>query len=116
MGIFAIRVFGGGALLGAEPSPHTLKTPFFPLELYRRDEARACQLAQRLGSMDEVRHQALKYVLSIPEITSAIIGFGQPVHVDSAAQIASEPLWTQDELTSKEELRNQSLTIPLNPS
>ncbi|MEI6537997.1 MAG: aldo/keto reductase, partial [Planctomycetota bacterium] len=48
MGIFAIRVFAAGALLGAEPSPHTFQTPFFPLDLYRRDEARVRQLSERL--------------------------------------------------------------------
>ena len=31
MGAFAIRVLAGGALAGKPPSPHTLKTPFFPL-------------------------------------------------------------------------------------
>jgi L-galactose dehydrogenase/L-glyceraldehyde 3-phosphate reductase len=36
MGCFAIRVFAGGALLQQPPSDHTLKTPYFPLDLYRR--------------------------------------------------------------------------------
>ncbi len=39
--VLAIRVLAGGALAGHPPSPHTLKTPFFPLEVYRRDAARA---------------------------------------------------------------------------
>ncbi len=116
MGIFAIRVFAAGALLGAEPSPHTWKTLFFPLDLYRRDEARVRQLVQRLGSVEEVRRQALKYVLSLPEITSAIIGFGHTDHVESAAQIAEESLWTPEELAARERIRNRSLAMPFNPS
>src|SRR5439155_24055246 len=40
MGVLAIRVLAGGALAGNAPSPHTLKTPFFPLELYERDRER----------------------------------------------------------------------------
>ena len=38
MGVFAIRVFAGGALVGNPPSDHTKKTPFFPLALYQRDQ------------------------------------------------------------------------------
>jgi aryl-alcohol dehydrogenase-like predicted oxidoreductase len=109
MGIFAIRVFAAGALLGAEPSPHTLKTPFFPLDLYRRDEARVRQLAQRLGSLSEIREQALRYVLSLPEIASAIIGFGQVDHVAQAVRSANEPRLSSEELMSLDELRNRTL-------
>ncbi len=93
MGIFAIRIFAAGALLGAEPSAHTLRTPFFPLDLYRRDRARAQELAQRLGSIAAVRETALRYVLSLPQIASAIVGMGAVEHVEEAARIAAmEPL------------------------
>src|SRR5262249_49664072 len=37
MGVLAIRIFAGGALLNQPPSAHTLTTPFFPLSLYERD-------------------------------------------------------------------------------
>ena len=43
MGVFAIRVFAGGALLGQEASAHTLKTPYFPLALYERVQTRAAE-------------------------------------------------------------------------
>ena len=49
MGVFAIRVFAGGALLDQPPSAHTLKTPFFPLALYERDAARAQRLRERVA-------------------------------------------------------------------
>ena len=103
MGIFAIRVFAAGALLGAAPSPHTLKTPFFPLALYRRDEARVQNLIQQLGSLSVVRKAALQYALSLPEITSSIIGFGHVDHVEMAAQIVEEPRLSPAELASLEQ-------------
>ena len=34
VGVFAIRVFAGGALAGQKPSKHTLTTKFFPLDLF----------------------------------------------------------------------------------
>ncbi len=98
MGIFAIRVFAAGALLGAKPSPHTLKTPFFPLDLYRRDEARVRQLAEQLGSMQAVREAALRFVLSQPQIASAIVGFGAAQHVEEAVRIAEMDALSDDEI------------------
>lgn len=101
MGIFAIRVFAAGALLGAQPSAHTLKTPFFPLDLYRRDEARAAKLMDKLNSSEwllesqipaeRLGEVALRYVLSQPEITSAIVGFGDVSHVVSAVGKSDKP-------------------------
>lgn len=88
MGLFAIRVFAAGALLGAPPSAHTLKTPFFPLALYQRDLARAEQLSRLLGSETALRELALRSVLSHTEFSSAILGFGQPAHVDEALRIS----------------------------
>ncbi len=88
LGIFAIRVFAAGALLGAPPSAHTKKTPFFPLALYERDLSRAGKLAESFGGFSSLQDAALRYVLTRPEIASAIVGFGDPAHVDAAAQIS----------------------------
>lgn len=87
MGIFAIRVFAGGALLGNPPSAHTLTTPYFPLSLFERDRARAAALAERLGIGESMQRTAIRYVLGSPLITSAILGLGTPdeVHVACAA-------------------------------
>ncbi|MBS0264398.1 MAG: aldo/keto reductase [Planctomycetes bacterium] len=113
MGIFAIRVFAAGALLGAEPSSHTLKTPFFPLPLYRRDLFRARCLAAQLGSMESLREMALRYVLSLPQVSSAIVGFGAAEQIDSAAKIASLPALTAAELLSLEhQLDSVSRAMP----
>jgi len=75
MGVFAIRVFAGGALLGQPPSAHTLKTPYFPLGLYERD----CERAKDVNASAAA---AVRFVLDHPQIHAAIIGFGSPSHVD----------------------------------
>lgn len=85
MGVFAIRVFAAGALLGQEPSAHTLKTPYFPLDLYQRDVARAEQLRAELRDGESMTAFALRFVLSHSAVSSAIIGFGSPSHVTELA-------------------------------
>lgn len=109
LGLFAIRVFAAGALLGAAPSAHTYKTPFFPLDLYQRDEARVRRIAARLGSMLQLRDLALRYVLSQPEIASAIVGFGEVLHVDDAVRLADAPVLSQAEIARYESQRNEAL-------
>lgn len=85
MGAFAIRVFAAGALLGQVPSAHTLKTPYFPLDLYQRDAARAEQLRGELRDGESMTEFALRFVLSHSAASSAIIGFGSPSHVTELA-------------------------------
>jgi aryl-alcohol dehydrogenase-like predicted oxidoreductase len=81
MGVFAIRVFAAGALLGQAPSDHTLKTPYFPLDLYQRDAARAKQLRDELRGGESLTAFALRFALSHSAVSSAIIGFGATSHV-----------------------------------
>jgi 3-hydroxyisobutyrate dehydrogenase-like beta-hydroxyacid dehydrogenase/aryl-alcohol dehydrogenase-like predicted oxidoreductase len=87
MGVFAIRVFAGGALLGHAPSAHTLKTPYFPLALYERDAARAKELCERVLGRLTPAELAVRFVLSHPAVSSAIIGFGSPAHIDEVARV-----------------------------
>ena len=84
MGVLAIRVFAGGALAGQPPSAHTYTTKFFPLPLYVRDQGRCERLKAMLDKDSEVSEVALRFVLSHPFVSSAIVGFGEPEHVDSA--------------------------------
>lgn len=109
MGIFAIRVYAAGALLGATPSAHTLKTPFFPLALYERDLARCERLKPLLTSNGPLGELALRYALSQPDVTSSILGFGSPSHVTEAVRIAQQPMLSQKELVMLESLRNSSI-------
>jgi L-galactose dehydrogenase/L-glyceraldehyde 3-phosphate reductase len=87
MGVFAIRVFAGGALLGQPPSAHTLKTPYFPLALYERDRARAARLHELIDSGMSPTELAVRFALAHPAVSSAIIGFGSPAHVDEVARL-----------------------------
>lgn len=87
MGCFAIRVFAGGALLGQPPSNHTLSTPYFPLDLYRRDLDRAVSLD---SGGTNLAPKAIEFALSHPAIHSAIIGFGAASHVAEAVRALSD--------------------------
>jgi aryl-alcohol dehydrogenase-like predicted oxidoreductase len=87
MGVFAIRVFAGGALLDQPPSAHTLKTPYFPLALYERDLERAKRLRERVAGRLTPTELAVRFALSHPGVSSAIIGFGSPEHVDEVARL-----------------------------
>jgi aryl-alcohol dehydrogenase-like predicted oxidoreductase len=84
MGVFAIRVFAGGALAGNPPSAHTYKTKFFPLDLFRRDSLRAARLRDVLPPGMGVKEAAVRFAISHADVSSALIGFGDPSHVDEA--------------------------------
>lgn len=87
MGVFAIRVLAGGALAGREPSPYTHVTKFFPLDLYRRDQQRAAELAaQATGERWTLTQTAIRFALDHPLVSAAIIGFGDPEQVDEAVR------------------------------
>jgi aryl-alcohol dehydrogenase-like predicted oxidoreductase len=94
MGVLAIRVLAGGALAGNPPSPHTLKTPFFPLSLYERDRQRAVRLQSSLKPEQKLSREAIRFALAHPQIHSAIIGFASTDQIDEAiaALAASEQL------------------------
>src|SRR5262249_50709529 len=89
MGVMAIRVLAGGALAGRPPSPHTLKTPFFPLDLYERDRESAERLAGELPAGLRLEEAAVRFVLSHRAVTSAIVGMGSPEEVVDILNFAS---------------------------
>jgi aryl-alcohol dehydrogenase-like predicted oxidoreductase len=84
IGVFAIRVYAGGALVGQPPSAHTRQTKFFPLDLYERDARRAARLRENLPSGIDLPEAAVRFVLEHPGVSSALIGFSEPSHVDDA--------------------------------
>jgi aryl-alcohol dehydrogenase-like predicted oxidoreductase len=84
MGVFAIRVLAGGALAGSAPSAHTLKTPFFPLDLYQRDIDRAKKIARELPPGSNLKAEAIRFALAHPAVSSAIVGFSEPSQIDEA--------------------------------
>jgi aryl-alcohol dehydrogenase-like predicted oxidoreductase len=88
VGAHAIRVYAGGALVGQAPSKHTLTTKFFPLDLYQRDQARAAAVERALSGEKSLPEIAVRFVLSHPTVTSALIGFGSPEEVEQAIAFA----------------------------
>ncbi len=92
MGVFAIRVFAGGAILNLPPSAHTLKTPYFPLSLYERDAERAKLLRERAVGRFTPTELAVRFVLNHAAVTSAIVGFGSPEHVAEVARVHFDEL------------------------
>ncbi|WP_437222209.1 aldo/keto reductase [Planctomicrobium sp. SH661] len=84
MGVLAIRVLAGGALAGNPPSPHTLKTPYFPLELFDRDRDRARRIAEMLGLKRNLPAEAIRFALAHPHVQSALIGFASTEQIDHA--------------------------------
>ncbi|MBI86249.1 MAG: hypothetical protein CMJ81_23885 [Planctomycetaceae bacterium] len=90
IGVIAIRVFAGGALVGQDPSPHTYQTKFFTLDLFQRDRLRAEKLKQALPAGLTPAEAALRFVLHKPEVTTALIGFGQPEQLDAAMKFAAK--------------------------
>lgn len=98
MGVFAIRVFAGGALAGKPPSKHTLTTPFFPLALYERDRARAAALAACLPPKVTLPEMAVRFALTHPGVSSAIVGFATPDEVTAAVEFAERGPLAEEEL------------------
>jgi aryl-alcohol dehydrogenase-like predicted oxidoreductase len=96
MGVFAIRVFAGGALAGNPPSAHTLKTPFFPLALYERDRVRAAHLRVMLGPSRPLAIEAIRFALAHPHVSAAIVGFREPRQVDVAVTALQAGVLAQD--------------------
>lgn len=88
MGVLAIRVFAGGALVGQSPSAHTRTTKFFPLALYERDRQRAEDLRRQLPAGLSLPEVAVRFVLSHPGVSSALVGFAGPEQVEEALGFA----------------------------
>lgn len=84
MGVFAIRVFAGGALAFRDPSAHTRITKFFPLDLYERDRQRADEIAKGLPHGRSVPEVALQFALAHPAVSAAIVGFGNAEEIRQA--------------------------------
>jgi L-galactose dehydrogenase/L-glyceraldehyde 3-phosphate reductase len=92
MGVLAIRVLAGGALANNPPSPHTLKTPYFPFDLYQRDLDRAAGIRKAFGPTRSWPQEAVRFALRHPSIHSALIGFAEIGQIDEAVgALAPDP-------------------------
>lgn len=104
VGVIAIRIFAGGALVGQEPAPHTYKTKFFPLELYHRDQQRAASLQKVLPPEITLAEAAVRFVLSKPGVSTALIGFASPAQIKEAIAFAANGPLEQELISRIEEV------------
>jgi L-galactose dehydrogenase/L-glyceraldehyde 3-phosphate reductase len=88
VGVFAIRVFASGALVGQPPSAHTLRTPYFPLALYEEDRRRAAALEAALGPGLSLKELAVRFAVGGPVPQAALVGLAAPAQVDEVAELA----------------------------
>jgi aryl-alcohol dehydrogenase-like predicted oxidoreductase len=88
VGVFAIRVFAGGALLGHPPSAHTLRTPYFPLAVYEEDRSQATRLTSDFADEASVKELAVRFALSRPAPQVALVGLATPKQVDEVVELA----------------------------
>jgi len=91
MGVFGIRVFAGGALLLAPPSPYTHVTRFFTLESYQRDLEWAKTWGAGRPPGVSLPQFTIGAVLQHLGVSAAIVGFGQPGEVGEAAGVTRLP-------------------------
>lgn len=89
LGVMAIRVFAGGALTGQQPSAHTRRTRFFPLDLFHRDTMRADMLKRHLPPGLTIGELAVRFALSHRAVSTALVGPGSEKEIDQLAQYAA---------------------------
>ncbi len=89
VGIIAIRVFAGGALTGRAPSPHTRNTKFFTLDIFERDQQQAQQLLASLPDDMSLSEASLRFVLSVPGVSTALLGLASRDEVIQAHRFAA---------------------------
>jgi aryl-alcohol dehydrogenase-like predicted oxidoreductase len=88
MGVFAIRVFAAGALLGNQPTDYTRNSPYFPLSLYERDVQAAARIRQQLGDAMSLKEAAIRFPLTHPALTAAIVGVKTPSEIEEVAELS----------------------------
>lgn len=91
MGVFGIRVYAGGALLLAPPSPYTHVTKFFTLATYERDLAWAREWAAGRPAGMTLPEFTMQTVLNHPGVSAAIVGFGKPGEIAEALGVPDLP-------------------------
>lgn len=105
VGVIAIRIMAGGALVGQSASPHTYKTKFFTLDVFQRDCERARRLSRVLPPGLTSAAASVRYVTETVGATTALIGFAAPKQVESAVAAAEQGRLDDDLLDELENLQ-----------
>ena len=88
MGVFAIRVFAAGALLGNPPTDYTRNSPYFPLSLYQRDMAAADRMVGHLQDTMSLKEAALRFPLTHVAVTAAIVGVKSDAEINEVVELS----------------------------
>ena len=96
MGVFAIRIFAAGALLGNQPTEYTKNSPYFPLSLYERDMTSADRILELLNDSMSLKEAAVRFPLTHSALTAAIVGVKSPGEIEEVVELAERgPLTDQ---------------------
>lgn len=101
MGVIAIRILAGGALSGTAERHPTGARDVVPLasgESYDADVARARAFAflREAGGVRSAVESAIRFVLSRPEISTALVGISSPEQLEHAVESASRGPFSAD--------------------
>jgi L-galactose dehydrogenase/L-glyceraldehyde 3-phosphate reductase len=106
MGAFVIRVLAAGALTadpstGGGGSGQTLS----PGSDYAVDLKRAEKVKAALGvESKELTQAAIRFALINPNVSTVLVGFSKPSHIDDAVASSGAPGFSQDQMTNMQKL------------
>ncbi len=106
MGAFVIRVLAAGALTadpstGGGGSGQTLS----PGSDYAVDLKRAEKVKAALGVQGkELTQAAIRFALVNPNVSTVLVGFSQPTHIDDAVACSGAPGFSKDQMTNMQNL------------
>ena len=106
MGAFVIRVLASGALTASPPaaggsSGNTLSPGSdYPLDLQRTEKVKAA-----LGvTGTELTHAAIRFGLMSQNVSTTLVGFSNPTHVDEAVACSGMPALSPEQMTNVKRL------------
>jgi len=106
MGAFVIRVLASGALTGSPPasggsSGNTLSPGSdYPLDLKRAEKVKAA-----LGADGkDLTQAAIRFALMNPHVSTTLVGFSNPTHVDEAVACSGMPPLSNDQVAKLKQL------------
>lgn len=110
MGVMGIRIFAGGHLASAER--HGREIPITDNTENAAEEARANAAFALLGDTHGSRAQAaLRFGLACPQLSTIVVGLGEPEHLDQALAAVEMGALPEDALAALQALRESDPTF-----